>query len=151
MAAATRARTSRQSSSPAGEATAVEPDGLEEEGFEDDLCGQGCHVGGVAPGSVSVGCEHGTYQVSEKHWRKPASDVSVRPETVHDRSIHHEPTAKAAALADGVALQPLVDQVNAHDERIATLELQVRQLATLVQALVDTDEGDGDETATGGE
>jgi hypothetical protein len=97
----------------------------QDEAFDEDLCGYGCHAGGVAPGSVSVGCEHGTFEVSQKHWRT-TPPATVVPATVHDQSIHHESEQKLSA--DSGAVRHLLDTVNGHNERILQLEAQVRQL-----------------------
>jgi len=121
-----RGKTSPQSS-PAGN-TAV----LDDDAFDEDLCGFGCHSGGVAPGSVSVGCEHGTYQVTEKHWRTtpPASQT---PETVHDRSVHFE--SEQTLSPDSGAVKHLLEAVNGHNDRILRLEARVSELEGIIVGL----------------
>jgi len=123
-------RRTNRPSSPAG--SAVVDDQAPEDEFDEDLCGFGCHAGGVAPGSVSVGCEHGTYTVTEKHWRTtpPASQA---PETVHDRSVHFE--SEQTLSPDSGAVKHLLGAVNGHDERILKLEAQLRELQGAVLSL----------------
>ena len=121
--AASRGKASPQSS-PAGE------EGYDEPFSDDDLCGYGCHGDGVAPGAISAGCEHGTYKVTETTKRK-AVPVSGHPQTVHDRDLHHA-VEEASSATDAV-----VGLVNGHDERILTLETQVRSLQATVETLVE--------------
>lgn len=132
-------KTSPQSSR-AGSTTVLDP---EDDAFDDDVCGHGCHAGGVAPGSVSVGCEHGTYQVSEKHWRT-TPQASQPPATIHDQQLHHE--TEQTLSPDSGAVKHLLERSNGHDERILRLEAQVRELQGIIVGLTS---GPTDASAAG--
>lgn len=139
MAASPR-RTGPQSS-PAGN---DEPAGLDEldglEGYDphhsdDDVCGHGCHSNGVAPGALTVGCEHGTYKVRENTRRK-APAANTRPQTVHDRDLHH-PGAEPEPAPGFEGVKVVAALANAHENRILQLEAEVRQIKVLVAQLLE--------------
>lgn len=120
MAPAQRSKATRPSS-PAGD----EPD-LEVDGDEEDPCGYGCHRDGVPDGAVSIGCEHGTFEVTPGMRRKVAA-VSVPPQTVHDRSVHF-PAEEAPASPAAAQMAELLALVNGYGERLLIVENTVRKL-----------------------
>jgi hypothetical protein len=109
---------------------AAEDDGLDSM----DLCGFGCHSEGVAPGAVSVGCEHGTYAVTDQMRVKASAPDQVEP-NVHAQQLHHH--AEQRQAPDTSAIGPLLEQINALSERVTMLEATVRQLVGMVAPAED--------------
>lgn len=132
MAAATQRKSSTRPSSPAGDEDVLD---------DMDLCGHGCHADGVPEGANFVGCEHGTYEVTDQMRRKAAAPAQTEP-NVHAQQLHHE--AKQQQPADTSAIGPLLEMVNAQNERIAVLEATVRQIIQHLEGpAADEDDGTG--------
>lgn len=107
-----------------------------------DLCGYGCHAEGVAPGAVSVGCEHGTFEVTPQMRVKAAAPDQAEP-NVHAQQLHHQ--AEQRQAADTSAIGPLLEAYNALSERLAVAEATIRQIVEHLKAAENAQgpEGDG--------
>ena len=109
---------------------AADPSAGDVSGSETDPCGHGCHEDGAPAGAVSVGCEHGTYPVTDG-MRVKAAPAAASYTALHDPSIHH--TAPPAP-EQGNALADMAALVNALGERVLHLEGTVAKLVAAAES-----------------